>query len=341
MRRIVAAFLIFCLLGPLPWTVRQQVAGGEGQAIRAVAVAVPAAARGTGALTLGEAWALESPNARFGGLSGLALTGPRRFLIVSDQGMRVSFALPARGGWVKNARIAPIAGMATNGRKALSDAEAVFHDERAGQSWVSFEIMPQIIRIDERRGAVAARIHPRAMKNWPENRGPEAMTRLADGRFLVFSEGADTDPRGNEALIFAGDPTVPGPPPVRFFYDTGGRGQVTDAATLPDGRLLLLHRRVNWWGFVRGRGGYVSTIALADPAELAAGSVLRGTAILRIGPPGLSDNFEGMALAPGGDSGDRHLALWLVADDNFNGWQDNLLVRYRLDLTKLPPRAAR
>ena len=45
------------------------------------------------------------------------------------------------------------------------------------------------------------------------NRGAEAMARFADGRTIVFSEDADDDPRGREALLFAGDPAASGPPP--------------------------------------------------------------------------------------------------------------------------------
>src|SRR3546814_13516977 len=69
------------------------------------------------------------------------------------------------------------------------------------------------------------------------------MVRLADGRTIVLSEGADDDPRGREALLYVGDPAEPGPEPIRFLYDLDGRGPVSDAAPLPDGRILLVPRR--------------------------------------------------------------------------------------------------
>src|SRR3546814_6810451 len=72
------------------------------------------------------------------------------------------------------------------------------------------------------------------------------MVRLADGRTIVLSEGADDDPRGREALLYVGDPAEPGPEPIRFLYDSDGRGPVSDAAPLPDGRILLVHRRLGF-----------------------------------------------------------------------------------------------
>src|SRR3546814_19118940 len=72
------------------------------------------------------------------------------------------------------------------------------------------------------------------------------MVRLADGRTIVLSEDADDDPRGREALLYTGDPAEPGPAPIRFFYASDGRGAVSDAAPLPDGRILLVHRRLGF-----------------------------------------------------------------------------------------------
>ena len=97
---------------------------------------------------------------------------------------------------------------------------------------------PDLSKIESRRKLPEPR--------WPKNSGPEAMVRLADGRTIVFSENADDDSRGREGLIYAGDPAVPGPAPLRFFYDSDGRGLVSDAAALPDGRILLVHRRLGF-----------------------------------------------------------------------------------------------
>ncbi|MEY4270853.1 MAG: hypothetical protein RLZZ58_2069 [Pseudomonadota bacterium] len=334
MRKAFAALLLLCLTGPMPWTAHERVAERGGQAIFARAVALPIGPRGSALHPL-EAWALTSPNSRFGGFSGLALTGERRFLAVSDQGMEARFALPARGGAAVGTRIGPLTGMQPQARKALSDAEAVVYDAVTGTYWTSFEGISQIWRTDDRRGAVTARRRVAAMARWSANRGAEAMARLADGRFIILSEGADADTRGTEALLFPADPALAGSTPARFFYDDQGKGQVTDAATLPDGRLLLLHRRVDWIGFARGRQAFVSTIALADPADLRRDSVLRAVTIAVIGPDGLSDNFEGMVV--GREQGET--IMWLISDDNFNSWQGNVLLKYRVDLARLPQAA--
>jgi hypothetical protein len=331
MRKILAALLTLCLIGPIPGMERARVAEQGGQAIMARPVAIPAALAGTGPLRLTEAWALTSPNSRFGGLSGLALTGERRFLIVSDQGMMARLRLPVGGGAATDSRIDPITGIKQHRHKAFSDAEAVIYDAKSGKSWISFEGIAQIWRTNERTGEVEARHRPASLFRWPANRGPEAMVRLDRRRFLVFSEDAD-HPRGTEAMFFPTDPAEIGPAPVRFFYDAEGKGQLTEAAMLPDGRLLLLHRRVQWTGFWRGRQAYVSTIAVADPAGIKRDSVLRSATIAVIGPRALSDNFEGMALGTEGGAP----VLWLVSDDNFNGWQDNLLLKFSVDLAALP-----
>jgi hypothetical protein len=337
MRSIAAALTLYCLIGPAPWNAYRMVHDHDGQAIVARAAAVPPALTQTGALRLDEAWRLTSPNSRFGGLSALALTGDRRFLAMSDQGLAVRFRLPHGGGRVADVRLAPIGGLRSNAHKAASDVESLVYDPGRRQFWIAFEGTAQVWRTNDRTRAVEARHQIAAMKGWPSNRGPEAMARLADGRFVILSESADEDPRGTEALIFPTDPAETGPAPVRFFYDDRGMGQLTDAATLPDGRLLLLHRRLLLGCYLVGQDAYVSTIAIADLSAVRADDVVRAIPVVTIGAPSLSDNFEGMAI--GRESG--RWVLWLVSDDNFNAWQATYLLKFIVDPARLPvpPRA--
>jgi hypothetical protein len=127
--------------------------------------------------------------------------------------------------------------------------------------------------------------------------------------------------------MFAGDPGAVARPPLRFYYDSEGKWSVSDAAPLPDGRILLVHRDVGWNPI------FTSTIAIADPADIRTGAVLRSQ---RIGvvPRALADNFEGAAV----EVVDGRTYLWLVSDDNFQRWQRSLLVQF--ELVDLPPKRA-
>src|SRR5690606_34492929 len=94
--------------------------------------------------------------------------------------------------------------------------EAVTSDPRTGRLWAAYENSNLI----ERRGPAGAveRVRPAAMQDWPSNAGPEAMVRLADGRFVVLSEGrASWMSTVTDGLLFPGDP-VDGAEPVRFRF---------------------------------------------------------------------------------------------------------------------------
>ncbi|WP_432769131.1 MAG: esterase-like activity of phytase family protein [Sphingopyxis sp.] len=323
MRRPLLAALIFLAIGPVPGT-WQRVPGEDfTQRVAARPLLHPGATAGP--LRFVRGWRLVSPHTRFGGFSGLARLGPGRFQLVGDNGYWTRLTL-ADDGTVSDVRVAPLP--TPDGqprRKAMIDAEAMAVDPASGKSWIALEGIDQVWRLDAAMTHIEARRRMPGAQTWPANRGAEAMARLADGRTIVFSEDADDDPRGREALLFAGDPTASGPPPQRFLYDSAGRGQVSDAAALPDGRVLLIHRRLGLNPL------FTTELAVVDPADIAAGAVVRAQTIGRVPRP-LAENYEGAAVA----MEDGRLFLWLVSDDNFNTWQRSLLVQF--ELTNLPPR---
>ena len=207
----------------------------------------------------------------------------------------------------------------------MVDAEATVIDPASGKRWIAFERLNQIWRLDPALSKIESRRELRTWPHWPSKRGPEAMVRLADGRTIIFSEGADADPRGSEALVYTGDPAAPGPAPIRFFYDSGNRGRVSDAAALPDGRILIVHRRLGFDPV------FTTVIAIADPEDIRKDAVVRSRTIGRVPAP-LADNYEGAAVTI--EQG--RTWLWLVADNNFNVWQRSLLLQF--ELVDLPPR---
>lgn len=322
MRRLFFAAMIFLAVGPVPGTVQRFPIDDLTQ--RAAAPPLMFAAEAGGTMRYVRGWRLVSPNSRFGGFSALARPGAGQFQLIGDNGYHTRLTVDARGA-VAEVSIRPLP--TPDGRratKAMADTEALFIDPVSGHAWIALEGTNQIWRLDRGLGAIESRRRlppPR----WPANRGAEAMARLADGRTLVFSEDADDDPRGTAALLYTGDPAAPGPAPIRFFYDSRGKGLVSDAAALPDGRVLLVHRRLGFDPV------FTTIVAVVDPASIARDAVVRSRKIGRVPRP-LAENYEGAAVTV--ERGRTY--LWLVADDNFNRWQRSLLLQF--ELTGLPPR---
>ncbi|MGH6633604.1 esterase-like activity of phytase family protein [Sphingopyxis sp.] len=320
MRRLLFAALIFLVIGPVPGAVMRFPESDLTQSAVARPLAV-APAQG-GAMRFVRGWHLVSPHSRFGGFSAIARLRTDRFLLVGDNGYSTRLALDERGGAVA-VRIRPLPTPdGRPARKAMVDAEAMFVDPESGRTWIALEGINQFWRLDPELSKIESR---RKLRGWPRNRGAEGMTRLADGRTAVFSEGVDEDSRGSAALIYTGDPAAPGPAPTRFFYDSRGKGLVSDAATLPDGRILLVHRRLGFDPV------FTTIIAIVDPADIRKDAVVRSRTIGRVPVP-LAENYEGAAISV--EQG--RTWLWLVADNNFNSWQRSLLLQF--ELVDLPPK---
>lgn len=321
MRRLLPALLIFLAIGPVPGTEMRPAPDVRVESASAVPLDIPADRAGMMRFVRG--WHLVSPHSRFGGFSAMAKIGPDRFQLVGDNGWWTRLTLVPAGG-LRDVRIRPLPTPdGHRDRKSFSDIEAVHVDPASGESWMALEGRNEIRHFD----AALTRIESRARlprPRWPANFGPEAMVRLGDGRWLIFSENADRGPLGREALLYRGDPAVPGTPWKRFFYDSQGRGLVSDAAVLPDGRVLLLHRRLGV------RPIFTTIVAIADPADIVPGGILKARTIGQV-PKALADNFEGATVSTEGG----RTFLWLVSDNNFNRWQRSLLLQF--ELVDLPP----
>jgi hypothetical protein len=158
------------------------------------------------------------------------------------------------------------------------------------------------------------------MRKWSSNSGAEAMLRLADGRFIVFSEGLGRSDGSSEALLFDGDPALEGTAaqPLSYVAPTGFR--ITDAAALPDGRLLLLNRGVGL------ADGLSAKLTLVDAASIAAGRALRGQEIAHLQAPLTVDNMEALSVT----QESKRTIIWLASDDNFIPLQRTLLLKFEL-----------
>jgi hypothetical protein len=149
------------------------------------------------------------------------------------------------------------------------------------------------------------------MQDWGVNKGAEAMARLDDGRFILFRETGG-------GLLFPADP-VAGATPSHIRFDPPDGFQPTDTTMLPDGRLLILLRRLEM-----SFPPFDAMLVLADPSGLEAGGILEMEALADLVPGLPRENYEGLAIT---SATDGTLDIWLVSDDNMAALQRSLLVR--------------
>lgn len=276
-----------------------------------------------GALRFEGALALTSPDARFGGLSALALSPDgRRLIFVSDQGDWIA-ATPRhdRAGrlvGLDGAEIGALIG--PDGRrprgKRNSDAESLARFE--GGLAVSFEHRHRIWRYRATASPFAARPVemklPAELAKAPPNGGIEALAALADGRLVALAEKY---PRKGPTL--AGWVRTQG---VwrRFRWRREALFHPSGAARLPDGDLLVLERRFTFIG------GFAVRLVRVAADAIRPGALVAGRELARLEPPLIEENFEGIAAqpVPGG------VRLYLVSDDNFQFLQRTILAEFAL-----------
>lgn len=296
----------------------------------AVVSVTPLSQRGgvSGALALTGAWELESTHGWFGGFSALVADGADSVIAGSDRGWLLELDLagaaprPVPGSF-------RFVGARARGRNELVDLEGLARDPATGTLWAAFENANLVMRLDP-GGARTVR-RPPEMAGWSGNSGPETIERLIDGRFLVLAEGARRGGQASEGpderagLLFSGDPAVSGTP-LAFRFVSGEDYDPVDATQLPDGRVLILLRRVEYALPAR----FDTAIMVADPRAIRAGEAWRGDIIQRLSGGVFGDNFEGIAFVPAPGDPARG-AIWLIADNNFSMFQRSLLVRFAWD----------
>ena len=341
MRRIAAILVLIAALIPLLW-LREPVSAPTGpQRLYFTALKTNSLdASRLGPFRLEKAWVIEDRSGRYGSYSGLVALGGGRLLAVTDTGLSLEFSVPdasARRVSVGGSVVYPKAD------KFHQDAEAATRDPESDKVWVAFEFSNIIARFEHRDGRLVksrAAAHPPAISGWGNNSGPESLARLPDGRFLAIREGFVSlfDRRRHSAVMFAKDPLADPLAATRFTF-AGPRGySPTDATVLPDGRVLVLMRRVVWPMPPRFGGA----IAIGDPRKIRKNREwpVRVLATWQGGLP--VDNFEGLAIEPQvpGEAGEP-LTVWVISDDNRAALQRSALWKLRLDPADLPARYAK
>jgi hypothetical protein len=285
------------------------------------------ALRRVGALEYMGGVQLAGSHAAFGGFSAVQVDGDR-FTLLSDAGNLVRFRMGADLRPFALAYGSLPAGPGTGWRKRDRDAESLAWDPASGRYWVGFENSNMIWRYDAGLTRAERASRPPAIAGWSIGGGAETMVRLASGAFVVIGE--TPRPRGlaeaREALLFAGDPTQAGPPPLAFAYVPPPGYNPVDAAELPDGRLLVLNRDFSL------RSLFTAKLVLVSLEGLKKGAVVRGREIATLAAPLLHDNFEGVAVTR--EKGET--IVWIVSDDNSQFWEKSLLLKFRLALASEP-----
>jgi hypothetical protein len=327
--------ILIVILGFLPqvWLRDPRSRDSHEQAVALTALPVPPLLSGLGPFHLTGAWRLDSANRHFGGYSGLTVPRAGWLSAFSDQGRVLDLPQPGMPG---KARQFPLFGAAVQ-EKGQRDVEAASFDPESGATWIALERNNALLRLDRLgRADPADMIQPAPMRKWPDNSGPEAMVRLRDGRFLVVAE-ADAGWSGSgvhQAFRFAAEPNgQPGTAQGFAFVGTAGF-RPSDMAQLPDGRVLVLLRRLRWPMPPR----FGTRIVLANPAEIVAGKPWQSIPLASLDGTGLEENYEGLAIEPAADG---KVTVWLISDSNGAVTQRNLLLRFLLDPAKLPAATGR
>jgi hypothetical protein len=271
----------------------------------------------------------------FGGFSGLALDPSGQMLLaISDAGTWMRATLDYDGRRLKGLSgvvLGPVLG--ADGKPLSDDTERdaegmtlVDGNPKQGTALVSFERKHRLMRYPftpERFGPPTGTLPlPAAAKALKANRGIEAIAMLRAGKLkgtlLTFSEGR-VDKNGNVLGWLIGGPT-----PGTIFLKQIGGFDITDAAALPDGGVVLLERRFRFSEGIKMR------IRRIAASEIKRGAVMKGEVLLEADDSLNIDNMEAIAAhrAPSGET-----ILTLMSDDNFSLLQRTLIMQFSLPET--------
>ncbi|MEO5867969.1 MAG: esterase-like activity of phytase family protein [Sphingomonas sp.] len=277
--------------------------------------------RRTGDLAFLGGLELRGRGAAFGGFSSLHIANGR-FTLLSDGGNIVSFRIAPRGHIVDVRFAALPAGPGTGWTKDDRDSESMTTDPVSGRIWVGFENWNAIWRYTPGFARAEAHAAPRAMADWPRTKGPESLTLVPGGGMVAIAEGkSGPDSRARAAIRFTRDPVEHPDEGFRFSYIPPEGYDVSDAATTPDGGLLVLNRRFD------PPFRFSTKLTLVDLRTIRPGARVSGREIATLAAPLIHDNFEGVTVTR--ERGTT--IIWLVSDDNQTMLQRSLLLKFRYE----------
>ncbi len=161
---------------------------------------------------------------------------------------------------------------------------------------------------------------PPAFRRLPFNKGPEGLVFVPkglplEGTLIVVSERG-LDASGNLIGFLIG-----GARPGQFAIRRTNEFDISDAALLPSGQLLVLERK---FSMLSGVGIRIRTIPLR---AIAPGAVVDGPSIFEADLGHEIDNMEALDVHRT-DEGET--VLTMVSDDNFSMLQRTLILQFTL-----------
>jgi len=277
---------------------------------------------------------LESPDNRFGGLSGIEISGDgRTALLISDQGDLFSATLDYDNGVLTGLSGVTVSRLTGADGKPLtdkyrSDAESLRSVDGNGLSddvIIGFERDNRAFsyRIDAngRPEKATPLTLPEAVKDLPYNKGLEGIA--------VIPQGA---PNAGAIVAFGESESESTPGVIPGWLITNGKARdlgltrtsgfdLTDIVALPGGDLIVLERHFSMFLGVAMRVRRISAAELDGPQPMS------GTTLLTAGMAHAVDNMEGVAVHR--DDAGRTI-LTIVSDDNFSALQRTLILQFEL-----------
>jgi hypothetical protein len=158
------------------------------------------------------------------------------------------------------------------------------------------------------------------MRTLPANQGIEGLVFVPKGlplggTLMAISERG-LDEAGNILAFLIG-----GPSPGTFTIKRSADFDISDAALLPGGDLLLLERRFGW------SSGLAIRIRRIPLADIKAGALVDGAILIEADLGYEIDNMEGLSVHR---SASGETVLTLISDDNFSMLQRTLLLQFTL-----------
>ena len=275
---------------------------------------------------------LYAKSSYFGGYSAMALDpSGTTLLAISDAGTWLRANLDYDGRKLKglsNVVLGPLLG--AGGKPLIDDADRdsegmtlIDGDTKQGTALVSFERKHRIARypftqqsFGPPNGAIPL---PPGAKAMNANRGIEAMTVIRAGKLkgtlVAFSERL-IDKNGNLQGWLIGGPTPGGIALQRLEgFD------ITDAAALPDGGIVVLERRFRYSEGIKMR------IRRVAASEIKPGALIVGEVLLEATDSLNIDNMEAIAVHRRA-SGETIITL--MSDDNFSALQRTLIMQFAM-----------